>query len=126
MASSDNKEELLEVVLYTGGVWEENPGPVEYTRNAEYKPYNGATIEKHHFKMPVNFTYSMLRENVERAIGSPPHYLTYVLHKGVSCLPLVTFVAIGITDEYDTTHFKNHLAEQSVSNNPVEVYHSSV
>ncbi|KAD6453580.1 hypothetical protein E3N88_08285 [Mikania micrantha] len=96
MASSDNNEELLEVVVYTGGKWYEEPGPIEDTRNAEYKPYNGATIEKHHFKMPVNFTYSMLHENVERAIG--------------------------ITDEYDATHFRDHLANHSAKSNPVEVY----
>ncbi|KAL8238859.1 hypothetical protein R6Q59_015426 [Mikania micrantha] len=34
MASSDNNEELLEVVVYTGGKWYEEPGPIEDTRNA--------------------------------------------------------------------------------------------
>ncbi|KAL8239278.1 hypothetical protein R6Q59_015845 [Mikania micrantha] len=133
MASSSDKkkfsmksctEELIEAVVYTGGLWNEGPCAVEDTRNAVYKPYNGATIEKHHFKMPSNFTSSMLYEYVGRVIGSPPSYLTYVFHARIVGLPHVTYVPIGVTDDYDVTHFKDHVAKKLTSDNPIELYHS--
>ncbi|KAD6453582.1 hypothetical protein E3N88_08287 [Mikania micrantha] len=124
MASSssyDNNEELFEVVVYAGGKWVEEPVPVQDMTDAVYEPYNGATIEKHHFKMPLNFTCSLLHEHVERAIGSPLHYLTYMFPGRLMESPLQTFIPIRLMMEQDVTeYFKEHVTKQLALGKPIE------
>ncbi|KAL8238861.1 hypothetical protein R6Q59_015428 [Mikania micrantha] len=122
MASSDKKEELMEVVVYTGGTWifEDHPA-VEYPA-----VYDGATIKKHNFKMPVKFTCSMLHEYVENAMASPLQNLTYLLPSREMESPVLTFFPVGAMSEEDVDiHFRDHLTRSLALGRAIEVYHYS-
>ncbi|KAD6453581.1 hypothetical protein R6Q59_015427 [Mikania micrantha] len=129
MASSspDNKkigsdEELMEVVVHTGGAWDRGIEPGD----AVYTAYNGGTLEQHRFKMPVNFTCSLLHEHVGRAIGSRSDHLTYVLPIRQYDDPLATFIPAQILNDHDVdNYFRPHVMKLLALGEEIEVYHTN-
>ncbi|KAD6453578.1 hypothetical protein E3N88_08283 [Mikania micrantha] len=97
--SNNTNEELMEVVVYTGGRWIQVREDDENERDSVYIEHNGDIIKEHRFKMPLNFTCALLHEHVANAIG--------------------------IMNDYAMdNHFRAHVKQQMALGKLIEVYHT--
>ncbi|KAL8238857.1 hypothetical protein R6Q59_015424 [Mikania micrantha] len=123
--SNNTNEELMEVVVYTGGRWIQVREDDENERDSVYIEHNGDIVKEHRFKMPLNFTCALLHEHVANAIGSPIEYLTYVYPMLLNDQPLKTFVPVGIMNDYAMdNHFRAYVTKQLALGKLIEVYHT--